>query len=1053
MKKKSVRESLLSYMYSGGKTFKLYESGPTGPAGPKQAPVEKDDPDKNAENPDLTELMGTHNSILFLSAPDSSGIIKRGGNLGFIELTPSIIEKEGEEIDLEDFQWYCPSNEFESYLSKTGRAYNKNTGDWTSESEESERQKERKISSYSEFLREKEEALNEFTGIPLLGNVGTNVTGKGLEYQGEDPDFQKGKLNDDQRRLVKFLFTRNHLRNTGKMEKELNITKLEIGKPIEIFVTAFDPSNGKSDEQSMVGITFEPTAIVQAQGDVSVPMVVGNITHLAPNLGTDGGGGFSGVLESVVSEVYSVWDNLTTALNTTTGKIFAGIGAISAAQAAGVFTAIAGMRLLYGFRLNARINALVTSGKSLADATKLVKSGGVWGKVGGRIGNFAKYPLTILKNYRNWKKIRRANTALKGWKAIRYIAFGKKAAKLAKGASIAARGTRVLSGVAKWSNPIGWAFLAADAIGSFMNYTSDNQAPSWDPIVGGEGDAMKKYKDDGTCPNASNSFNPSDVKVGETITLCWTQNPESGFALALSFVVSNSTRTTMNITKILDFTPEGKAEGLSMFLINSANYKPLWDRIKGNDLRFLFIKNSTYEEGYADDNIGAYFLGANSKPDSKDGVLPLSYYGHCDYTLFKTVYADMKDQLVVVADDSSAPKTFNFHFEDSESNVINVMGSKVTDKDLENASSKEIDSFFNVEPVSSYIGNPDEETEEEKKERQELENSAKQELPSEGEDESDNLNPNSEIAKNEGEKWYSRIEESKPLTSFGEFKMIKESLLLEQNPPIQGGTPKQGVEELPTETGGNEPKKEINLDDMKGSSVGSKILTAKQINENFQKILDTVEQPATFAIYFVEQREYADSELRNIYQPGSFMNFVIDDKAINLSDGSDIENHVQVNNLDVLLDAKKGVYNFSDRDRETSLKDKDLGDTEDLGSKASNTVLTSDIRSARDKKSVSDSIFSKDNVEKDPIKNTLERITPDEKSKLDISNWEDVTSVKIIRDSNGNPETVKIKNRKAKFGDKSRKFEKGEPGFEEALALAKANKDKEEEEQSELAER
>jgi hypothetical protein len=283
--------------------------------------------------------------------------------------------------------------------------------------------------------------------------------------------------------------------------------------------------------------------------------------------------------------------------------------------------------------------------------------------------------------------------------------------------------------------------------------------------------------------------------------------------------------------------------------------------------------------------------------------------------------------------------------------------------------------------------------------------------------------------------------------------MIKESLLLEQDPPIQGGTPKQGVEELPTETGGDESKKEINLDDIKGNSVGSKILTAKQINENFQKILDTVEEPATFAIYFVEQREYADPELRQIYQPGSFMNFVIDDKAISLSDGADIENHIQVNNLDVLLDAKKGVYNFSDRDRETSLKDKDLEDTEDLGSKASNTVLTSDIRSSRDKKSVSNSIFTKDNVEKDPIKTTLERITPDEKSKLDISNWEDVTSVKIIRDSNGNPETIKIKNKKAKFGDKSRKFEKGQPGFEEALALAKANKDKEEEEQSELAER
>ena len=117
MKKQSVKESLLSYMYNGGKISKLYENGGTGPKGPKEDPAEeKNDPDKNAENPDLTDIMGSHSSILFLTAPDKTGIIKRGGNLGFIELTPDIIKDSGMEVDLEDFQWYCPANEFEEYL-------------------------------------------------------------------------------------------------------------------------------------------------------------------------------------------------------------------------------------------------------------------------------------------------------------------------------------------------------------------------------------------------------------------------------------------------------------------------------------------------------------------------------------------------------------------------------------------------------------------------------------------------------------------------------------------------------------------------------------------------------------------------------------------------------------------------------------------------------------------------------------------------------------------------------------------------------------------------
>jgi hypothetical protein len=704
-------------------------------------------------------------------------------------------------------------------------------------------------------------------------------------------------------------------------------------------------------------------------------------------------------------------------------------------------------------RRAAKINAYISTGKKMyqgvkgyARAKKLVKATSLTARTGRylkdtKIGKFVRYPLTVLKNYKNWKKIKNANSALRGWKAVRYIAFGKQLRALGKTASLAARGSRILGGVAKWSNPIGWVLLTVDAVGSAMNYTSDNQAPSWDPIIGGEGDAMVAYTGDGgLCPNASNSFTPEDIKIGETITLCWTQNPESGFAMALSFVMSNSTRTTMNITKISNFP------GLSMFLINSVNYKGIWDEIKGFDLRFLFIKNATYSEGYSDDNIGTYFLGAKSNPDSKDGVLPISYYGHTDFTTFVDTATKMGDQLVIV--EKNAPKTFYFHFEDSESNIINVTGSKITDEDLENASEEEVRSFFTVEPTSSYIGNPDEETEEEKAERESLEASARSSSgPS---DELEEENPDSpekvELASNENYKWYSSIEESKPITSFSEFKLIKESLLLEKDPPIEGGTPKQGVEELPTEVGGKE-EKTPELGDIKGTTLGSQIMTAKEMGENFEKALNTIDEPIPFCIYFVENREYADPELRDIYQPGSFMNFSLLPDAMNAPDGADIEGGIQVNNLDVLLDVKKGLYNFSEKDRETKLKDTDI---EGGDSKATNTILTADISSARNKESITPS----GRGEKEEIKTTLQRMNPDQLSQLEISDWEDITSIKIIRDDSGNPETIKIKNRKAELGNKSRTIEKGEPGWESALALAKADNDREAQEQKlELAKR
>ena len=1053
MKKESVKESLLSYMYNGRKISKLYENGGTGgkpKAGTGAEPI--NDPDKNAENPDLSDIMGSHNSILFLTAPDKTGIIKRGGNLGFIELTPSMVAKSGMEIDLEDFQWYCPAAEFEEYLKHTGRKYDKDSGDWTSESEEIEEteEKERKISTYSDFLNEKERlaSLNEFS---LLGNFGTNVTGKGMEYQGDDPDFQKGKLTKDQRRLVRFIFTRNSLRNSGKIKEELDLTKLKTGQRIEIFVTAFDSETGESDDKSMVAILFLVDAVILAQGDISVPMVAGKIEKISPNLGSDGGGGFTGVLEAMVDALSSIWGRLGEVLDTTTGKIFGGIAAITGLSEMQFFGTIGAARVLYVWK-----------------RTTLVASGhwkvGMIGKLAKGVGNFLKAPitgpLTIVKNYRTYRKaafMRKGKNAFKGWKLARYIIFGKKLVTGAKAVGVVARGARILGGVAKWSNPIGWGILAVDAIGSFMNYTSDNQAPAWDPKLlvklGGTSDGMKNYAHKGgLCPNAKNSFTPSDIKVGETITLCWTQNPTGGFALAFSFVMSVSTRTTMNITKINDF-PGGD---LSMFLINSYNHKGIWDKIKTFDLRFLFIKNGTYSEGWQDDNIGAYFLGAKSNPDSKDGVLPVSYYGHCEPVLFMDESLKTGDQLVVV--DPSAPQTFYFHFEDSESNIINVTGSKITNENLENASEKEIKSFFDVEPSASYIGNPDGETEEERAERESLMNSVKSSLaPSDGTEEKPLDSPeNVELASNENYKWYSSIEESKPITSFSEFKLIKESLLLEKN-PTEGGTAEPEVKtpevktpevEKPEAEGGEKKPK---LEDIKGTTIGSKILTSRQMNENFERVLETLSIPIPFCIYFVEDREYADPALRDIYQPGSFMNFVIDPSAIKAAEGENIEELIAVNNLDVILDAKKGFYNFSGKDQETKFKDTDLKDTE-LSNDNSPDVLTADISSASTKKSVIP--LSSGGGKKEPIKPTIERINPDQLSQLGISGWQDVTNVTIIRDDSGSPEKIKIKNKKAKFGDRSRTINSGEKGWEAALVLAKVDSKREEEEQqSELAKR
>ena len=79
MKKESIKESIISFFSPLGNQYdKLYEeTGSTGGTSGNtnvDGPV-KDDPDKNAEAPNLDGLFSNQNSVLFLTSPDKSGTI------------------------------------------------------------------------------------------------------------------------------------------------------------------------------------------------------------------------------------------------------------------------------------------------------------------------------------------------------------------------------------------------------------------------------------------------------------------------------------------------------------------------------------------------------------------------------------------------------------------------------------------------------------------------------------------------------------------------------------------------------------------------------------------------------------------------------------------------------------------------------------------------------------------------------------------------------------------------------------------------------------------
>jgi len=638
--------------------------------------------------------------------------------------------------------------------------------------------------------------------------------------------------------------------------------------------------------------------------------------------------------------------------------------------------------------------------------------------VGKKIGSFLKYPATIYKRVRSAKNVK----FLKGWKYAKYIAFGAKYLSNAKKAKTAALGAKIAlrgSNVSKVTNPLGWVLLGVDAIGSFMNYTSDNQAPSWDPKLGGEGDSLKDYG----LAGATNIFDPKKYGQGDNITLCWTQNPQDSLSMVLSFVASNSTRTTMNLTKLCDF----EKEGFSLFLINSVNSKEIADQMKvsgGDDysLRILAIKHGVYEEGWQDDNIGCKFLPLSVDPAN---LPPISYAGHCSYLDFANQYKDSPDQLVVI--DKDAPEIFNFHFEDSESNVINVYARRVTDSDINKADEKEINDFFTVQPISSLIGNPEDETKEEREEREKISNVSGYEDEEEKEEKS-----------NES-KWYRGIESPRPISSFDHFKILKESMLFEY------GDEKKTTTAVEKSSDTEEDKDKPEADSPDGSkktptNVGSNFFEAKEIQKRFERIIETQEEPFGFAIYFVEKREYADPLLRDIYQPGTFMNFMVDQDAIDASDGDPIGGGIRVNNMDLLLDVRKGIYRFKEKDEKTTKEEieKALADSGEI---QKSQIGKSKITISPGK--------GNDTEEKEKPLKIIDRIAAEDLSKLGIEGWDDVTNVKVIKSKSGEPIEVKIKNRKAKFGDKSRKIEKNEPGFLSALKLAKEFEEKKESDEKE----
>jgi hypothetical protein len=372
--------------------------------------------------------------------------------------------------------------------------------------------------------------------------------------------------------------------------------------------------------------------------------------------------------------------------------------------------------------------------------------------------------------------------------------------------------------------------------------------------------------------------------------------------------------------------------------------------------------------------------------------------------LFETEFNNASGTLLV--SDPNAPEEYEFNFSDSENNVINVVGKKVTTEELSKYSSDDLSRIFGITASEGS-----------EKSRIKTLDQAPTEDSDKGEanDSTTDQTSTEDKAKSEVNDSLSTssFSDLRVITKFSDFKKHGYSILDEdENDQIKtdAGDSSEGTDDV----------------DSKGSEIPA--LTAKQKSG-----------PAEIAVYIVTERDYANPKLRGKYETGEFTNFLLDPKDWEARNGDPID--VEPNTDEILEDSKRGLYTYVEKKEEETkpvVKDEVQGaddeeKEEEPEIKKDDYYITVDPKDVKikDKKS---STVVRDTSMTGGINLFDTILTPRDKETLKIENWKTITFAKELRDNRGDIREVKFRNKYAPFGDKSRKYRTTDG---EAFELAK----------------
>lgn len=833
---------------------------------------------------------------------------------------------------LEDFQWWAYSSDFKKWLDK-------NPKEWVADSEE--------IPNYddlSEIIRESlggsgysiQKALKEANATHQEGRV--SKFGDFIS----DAVFEDNSNNKaEEEKAVKFHFAYNKLDAGGKLDNEFIVRNQIPGKPKAVFLCLEDQETGANLIETLDAYKMMPLEIENQNSKFRLFEI--SDSKLGGKVADDQTG--PGLAQEAINKGLRI--------------------ATYAVAGTAIFAGVKYLGQGYLLRRGLKALNLLKTGKEAAGAAGAAKSAGMLAKSGKGIKGLWG-AVNPMKAVSFWGKMGKAG--IEGAKLQRALGNMEKAGTVAKAAGMVkgfvtgAKAVGATAKAAEFTNPVGWALLAIDAVGSTWNWYSGNQAPRYGTV-----DSFAK-----------GSFDPKSIKIGVPITICWSQ-PAGGWGMAVSFLFNNETRTTMELIKIAEVS------GKSIFILTQINSKEVQKQIAEYDITLLSFDNGdVVERGFFDnEDLDFKILSLN-----KDLNALFNYQGSCDWELFEAEFDKSSGTLLV--SDRNAPEEYEFNFSDSEDNIINVVGKKVTTEELGKYSSEDLSRIFGVtmseRTEKSRIKTLDQEPTEDK--------------------------ANGEVNDSLSTSSFSDLQ---VITKFSDFKKRGYSILGEADQiKTDSGNSSEGTDDA----------------DSKGSEIAA--LTSKQKSG-----------PAEIAVYIVTERDYANPELRGKYETGEFTNFLLDPKDWKARNGDPVE--IDPNTDEMLEDSKRGLYTYVEKKEEAPkpiVKDEVQSAEDDNKEKEKEkepeikkddyyiTVDPNDIN-IKDKKS---STVVRDTSMTGGINLFDTILTPRDKETLKIENWKTITFAKELRDNRGDITEVKFRNKYAPFGDKSRKYRTTDG---EAFELAK----------------